>query len=101
MYAGRTMEQAPRRELFRIPSHPYTQGLMRSRPRLDAIGGRLTAIPGQPPSLIAPPGGCPFHARCDRSIERCSTAMPALLAVAGDSTEHRSACWLQQRGATT
>jgi peptide/nickel transport system ATP-binding protein len=101
MYAGRAMEQAPRRELFRVPSHPYTQGLMRSRPRLDAIGGRLTAIPGQPPSLIAPPAGCPFHARCDRSLERCSTASPALLAVAGDSTGHRSACWLQQRGATT
>jgi peptide/nickel transport system ATP-binding protein len=101
MYAGRAMEQAPRRELFRIPSHPYTQGLLRSRPRLDAIGGRLTAIPGQPPSLIAPPRGCPFHARCDRSMEICSAASPALLAVAGDCTEHRSACWLHQSGATT
>jgi peptide/nickel transport system ATP-binding protein len=101
MYAGRAMEQAPRQQLFRTPTHPYTQGLLRSRPRLDAIGGRLTAIPGQPPSLIAPPGGCPFNARCDRSIERCSTAAPTLLAVAGDSTEHRSACWLQQWSATT
>jgi peptide/nickel transport system ATP-binding protein len=99
MYAGRAMEQAPRQELFRAPCHPYTQGLLRSRPRLDAVGGRLTPIPGQPPSLIAPPGGCPFHGRCDRSTERCTTTPPPLAGVTGTAMVHRAACWFPERGA--
>jgi peptide/nickel transport system ATP-binding protein len=99
MYAGRAMEQAPRDELLHAPSHPYTQGLLRSRPRLDAVGGRLTPIRGQPPSLIAPPTGCPFHARCDSSIERCASNQPPLNAVPGRTATHRSACWINAQGA--
>jgi peptide/nickel transport system ATP-binding protein len=98
MYAGRAMEQAPRESLLRAPCHPYTQGLLRSRPRLDDIGGRLTPIPGQPPSLVAPPRGCPFHARCDRSIDRCSSMPPPLASVADGDPAHRSACWLSAQG---
>jgi len=99
MYAGRIMEQASREELLRAPGHPYTQGLLRSRPRLDAVGGRLTPIPGQPPSLIAPPDRCPFQARCDRAIERCSMTSPPLAAIADAGAMHRSACWLVEPGA--
>ncbi len=99
MYAGRVMEQAPRHELLHAPSHPYTQGLLHSRPRLDAVGGRLTPIRGQPPSLIAPPAGCPFHARCDSSMERCTSNQPSLDAVPGRASTHRSACWFPAQGA--
>ena len=98
MYAGRAMEQAARESLLRTPRHPYTQGLLRSRPRLDAIGGRLVPIPGQPPSLVAPPRGCPFQQRCEWSIDRCSSTPPPLVDVAGDGAAHRSACWLPERG---
>jgi peptide/nickel transport system ATP-binding protein len=98
MYAGRAMEQAPRQSLLRTPRHPYTQGLLRSRPRLDAIGGRLVPIPGQPPSLVAPPRGCPFHERCERSIDRCTSTPPPLAAGADGDAAHRSACWVPQRG---
>ena len=100
MYAGRVMEQAPRRELLHAPSHPYTQGLMRSRPRLDAVGGHLTPIPGQPPSLIAPPAGCPFHPRCERSSERCVSLPPPLEAIPGASAAQRAACWFPTQGAS-
>ena len=101
MYAGRAMEQAPRQELFRAPCHPYTQGLLRSRPRLDAIGGRLTPIPGQPPSLISPPDGCPFHARCNLTTARCMTTPPPLATMAGAEMAHRAACWFPERGMTS
>ena len=98
MYGGRVMERAPRHELLRTPSHPYTQGLLRSRPRLDRIGGRLTPIPGQPPSMIAPPQGCPFQPRCDRAVGRCSDSRPELMALGESQPSHRSACWLTEQG---
>ena len=97
MYAGKVMEFAPRRELFRRPSHPYTEGLLGSLPRVDSSDSRLTPIPGQPPSLISPPCGCPFHPRCARAIDRCSTELPSLIAVP-ESDRHQAACWLVQEG---
>jgi len=98
MYAGRAMEHAPQRPLFHQPCHPYTQGLLRSRPRLDAVGGRLTPIPGQPPSMISPPPGCPFEPRCELSFGRCSE-VPPLLAEPGGDASHLYACWLPEAGA--
>jgi peptide/nickel transport system ATP-binding protein len=99
MYAGRVMERAPRRPLYRHPHHPYTEGLLRSLPRADDPGRRLTPIRGQPPSLIDPPSACPFHPRCDHVMEICSRETPPLTAVQG-SDSHRSACWLPpERGA--
>jgi oligopeptide/dipeptide ABC transporter ATP-binding protein len=92
MYAGRAMEVAPRRELFRAPSHPYTQGLFASIPRAERDDRRLTPIAGQPPSLIVPPLGCPFQPRCPLAFERCGET-PPLFAVLGDE-RRRSACWL-------
>jgi peptide/nickel transport system ATP-binding protein len=65
MYAGRAVEYGPASELFSAPAHPYTWGLLGSVPRFDrASEGRLVPIPGNPPSLLNPPSGCPFHPRC-------------------------------------
>jgi oligopeptide/dipeptide ABC transporter ATP-binding protein len=93
MYAGQVMEQASRYGLFRQPSHPYTTGLLGSLPRMNASRDPLTAIAGQPPSLIHPPTGCPFHPRCPQVMERCATSTPLFMAVPGTEM-HRSACWL-------
>jgi peptide/nickel transport system ATP-binding protein len=92
MYAGRAMETAPTRTLFSAPHHPYTIGLINSLPRADTVGSLLTPIRGQPPSMISPPGGCPFHTRCDFARARCMEDQP-LHEVRGDP-QHHSACWL-------
>jgi len=93
MYAGRAMEMAPRGALFAAPNHPYTRGLFGSSPRADIEEARLRPIPGQPPSLIAPPPGCPFQPRCGDAVARCSAEAPPLR-VAPDGAGHRSACWV-------
>lgn len=77
MYAGKLVEIAPTRELFREPLHPYTQLLIASLPSLDGKGD-LRGIPGLPPSLLNPPPGCPFHPRCPFAMERCRTEEPKL-----------------------
>ena len=65
MYAGRGVEYGPATDVFSAPAHPYTWGLLESVPRFDKERqGRLVPIPGSPPSLLAPPPGCPFHPRC-------------------------------------
>jgi oligopeptide/dipeptide ABC transporter ATP-binding protein len=67
MYAGQIVEQAPARELFARPEHPYTEALLAALPDLDDSGARerrLAAIPGRPPDLIDPPTGCRFAERC-------------------------------------
>jgi oligopeptide transport system ATP-binding protein len=89
MYAGRIVETGPMREVFRRPAHPYTVGLMRSIPRLDACGRRLLAIGGSPPVLSKLPPGCAFRPRCAHAEARCATERPAL-APLGDG--RASAC---------
>jgi peptide/nickel transport system ATP-binding protein len=97
MYAGRIVEQAPAAELFAAPRHPYTWGLLRSMPRLDApVGAELVPIPGRPPSLIDPPSGCRFHPRCPYVRERHRQIDPPLAAVPGE-TDHRVACLLSEQ----
>jgi peptide/nickel transport system ATP-binding protein len=94
MYAGRVVEEAPVRELFRAPRHPYTQGLIRSIPRLDLAAQRKTrleAIAGVVPSLVDPPPGCRFAARCRFARAACTEAMPRLREVAPG---HKVACIL-------
>jgi oligopeptide transport system ATP-binding protein len=76
MYAGKFIEEAGVDELFTQPRHPYTLGLLRSIPRLDAAGDRLTPIEGQPPDLARLPTGCPFHPRCPNALERCVNIYP-------------------------
>jgi len=96
MYAGRIVEQAPAAELFAAPQHPYTWGLLRSMPRLEApVGAELVPIPGRPPSLIHPPSGCRFHPRCPYARERHREVDPALEPLAG-APSHRVACLLSE-----
>ena len=77
MYAGKLVEVALVRDLFREPLHPYTQLLIASLPSLEGKG-RLQAIAGLPPSLLNPPRGCPFHPRCPHVMDRCKVVMPPL-----------------------
>ena len=92
MYAGKVVEEAPVGDLFARPLHPYTQGLIRSIPRLDLAATehrRLEAIPGTVPSLLNPPAGCRFAARCRHATPECSAAEPALREAAPG---HKVAC---------
>jgi oligopeptide/dipeptide ABC transporter ATP-binding protein len=77
MYAGKLIEVAAVRALFREPLHPYTQMLIASLPSLDGKDS-LRGIAGAPPSLLNPPGGCPFHPRCPFVMDRCKVEMPPL-----------------------
>jgi oligopeptide/dipeptide ABC transporter ATP-binding protein len=92
MYAGKVVELGDVHTIFESPRHPYTVGLMDSLPRLDADEDWLRPIPGQPPSLINRPPGCPFHPRCflSQGRARCREEEPPLRPI-GDSA-HLSAC---------
>lgn len=84
MYAGRVVERAPVGPLFARPEHPYTQGLLACLPGKAHAAGqpkprRLFAIRGQVSSPLAPPPGCAFEPRCDRAVEACRAAVPALV----------------------
>jgi peptide/nickel transport system ATP-binding protein len=99
MYAGQVVEEASVDELFANPRHPYTQGLIRSIPRIDRAAThktRLEAIPGTVPRLIEPAPGCRFASRCRHAMPACSAATPALREL---SPGHRVACILEA-GAT-
>ena len=79
MYGGRIVEEAPTRELFASPSHPYTRGLLTARPRLGEPDIELATIPGVPPDPRRLPAGCSFWPRCPyRADPRCETEMPPL-----------------------
>ncbi|KRP89300.1 oligopeptide/dipeptide ABC transporter ATP-binding protein [Bradyrhizobium sp. USDA 4518] len=94
MYAGKVVEEAPVDELFGNPGHPYTQGLIRSIPRIDldaAHKTRLEAIGGSVPILINPPPGCRFAARCKYAMSICTEKEPRLREIAPG---HRMACHL-------
>jgi oligopeptide transport system ATP-binding protein len=78
MYAGRIVERADVRTLFRRPAHPYTRGLLASQPRIDEDSETLRPIPGTPPNPAQLPSGCPFHPRCARAEPVCATSLPPL-----------------------
>ena len=95
MYAGKVVEEATVEELFANPRHPYTQGLIRSIPRIDLAAThktRLEAIPGTVPKLIDPAEGCRFAGRCRHASPACSAATPELREV---SPGHKVACFLE------
>ena len=91
MYAGHIVETASTEEIFANPRHPYTVGLMKSIPRLDARNKeKLQPIRGLPPDLIDLPDMCPFVPRCNYAREKCEQKNPPLIQVAPG---HMSACW--------
>jgi peptide/nickel transport system ATP-binding protein len=96
MYAGRVVEEAPVERLFGRPLHPYTQGLIRSIPRIDKDAGkraRLEAIGGMVPSLTDPPPGCRFAPRCRSVTPGCTVVMPELREI---EAGHKVACVLYE-----
>jgi oligopeptide/dipeptide ABC transporter ATP-binding protein len=98
MYAGRIIEEGTAETIFSRPHHPYTWGLLDSIPKLDeARGEKLVPIPGNPPSLIHPPAGCPFHPRCRARRPACIEAVPPLRPVGPD---HSAACILTEAEVT-
>ena len=90
MYAGRIVEEGPVRDLFNKPSHPYTQALLASVPRVEERVDELYQIEGQPPSLYESREGCSFAPRCPYADERCWREYPPNFAV-GDA--HSARCW--------
>lgn len=89
MYAGNIVEEAPVKELFANPQHPYTEGLIASVPRLGKRLHRLPSIPGSVPDLAVMPEGCRFAPRCKYAQESCKQKLPELQTV---SEGHRCAC---------
>jgi oligopeptide/dipeptide ABC transporter ATP-binding protein len=93
MYAGRIVEKAEMKELFRYPRHPYTIGLLACLPKMDASQEKLVSIPGQPPDLSALPVGCRFAPRCPDVMDICRQEYPEEKLI-GDG--HYVNCWLME-----
>ena len=90
MYAGFIVENAPVKELFKNPAHPYTAGLLASLPRLSSEREeKLASIDGMPPSLAHKPTSCPFYPRCAKRKDECTRALPTLREI---SPGHSAAC---------
>jgi peptide/nickel transport system ATP-binding protein len=94
MYAGSMIEAAETGKLFSDPLHPYTQGLLKSVPKLTGAGFS-EGIGGRIPDYISPPLGCRFNPRCRYAMEICRKEKPQLLKV--DTDNHRVACWLYNK----
>lgn len=88
MYAGRIVEQGPTADVLRHPLHPYTKGLIASRPVPGERRRRLYSIPGQVPDLAELPPWCAFYDRCERATDACRRGIPPLV---GDETR-QAAC---------
>ena len=101
MYGGKVCETATTDELFEHAAHPYTLGLIHSRPRADFEGDRLEVIPGNVPSLNDKPEGCPFHPRCRFAQEICRKRFPETVDLnqGKGGAEHLVACWNYCEGA--
>ncbi|MCY3788907.1 MAG: ABC transporter ATP-binding protein, partial [Gemmatimonadetes bacterium] len=90
MYAGQIVEYAETQSLFARPRHPYTRGLLRSIPRLDAEQERLDIIPGVVPDSRAFPQGCRFAPRCPLADDHCRAEVPSLEEI---EPAHWAGCW--------
>lgn len=82
MYLGRVVESGPTEEVFLSPSHPYTQALLASTPKMDARKIQFAGVRGEMPTPLNPPSGCHFHPRCTQATQRCREEQPALVAIA-------------------
>ncbi|MFB4210977.1 ABC transporter ATP-binding protein [Shouchella sp. JSM 1781072] len=98
MYGGQIVEEAPAYELFTNPSHPYTQGLLKSMPNLEDDKERLDAIRGMVPPAHRFPSGCRFASRCDFATEWCADKMPELIETEGG---RKVRCLLYEAGSLT
>ncbi|MGD0779869.1 MAG: ABC transporter ATP-binding protein [Dehalococcoidales bacterium] len=90
MYAGKIVETAPTRDIFKKPRHPYTKALIHSVPQLDRKDERLYSIEGQPPSMMNLPPGCRFYPRCDVSLDICKEQEPPEVKL---NENHSISCW--------
>ena len=90
MYAGRIVEQGSVRDIFNNPSHPYTEALLASVPKMEEDVDRLYSIEGQPPTLHDLPPGCPFAPRCQYVMDQCREEYPSRVSV---SEGHFASCW--------
>ncbi|MCR8726297.1 ABC transporter ATP-binding protein [Frigidibacter sp. ROC022] len=98
MYGGQVVEQAPVRELFKNPQHPYTRALLKTVPRVrGAREPKLSVIEGQPPMLTAQPGSCPFRRRCTHALEICASRNPPRYAT---GPGHDAACFWDAKTGT-
>ena len=91
MYAGKVVEVASVFDIFKDPKHPYTIGLIGSKPDMSTESTRLHVIPGNVPDLTNLPEGCPFSTRCDKVMDICHKEFPKEKILEG---EHRISCWL-------
>jgi oligopeptide/dipeptide ABC transporter ATP-binding protein len=91
MYAGRVVESGPVSRIFNAPTHPYTEALLNSIPKMSDDRQRLTAIEGQPPDLSKLPPGCAFAPRCPRAFDRCLQSAPPEITPEDGRTAR---CWL-------
>ena len=103
MYAGRILEEASTDELFRLPSHPYTQGLLASIPRMQGEERELKTIRGMVPALYELPAGCKFGNRCDLAGDECRNGEPPLFDITDSSSaqigkSHFVRCWRFAKG---
>ncbi len=97
MYAGKVVEQGKVADVFSEPQHPYTEGLLRSIPKLTTPKSkRLQAIPGSVPTMLEMPSGCRFSTRCAYAMERCAMEEPPLFEMAPG---RKSRCWLRESSA--
>ena len=94
MYAGKIVEEAPVEVLFGNPSHPYTQGLIASVPKLGSGVKVLPSIPGSVPDLAAMPEGCRFAPRCKYATDKCRKENPELIEI---GENHKCRCWLMDK----
>jgi len=93
MYAGKIAEIGPSDEIFKEPRHPYTQGLLRSIPRIRSKE-KITWIPGVPPDLRRPPAGCRFNPRCPYVMDICRREEPPMIKI---NKDHYVSCWLHAK----
>jgi oligopeptide/dipeptide ABC transporter ATP-binding protein len=98
MYAGKVVETAPVRELFKNPKHPYTIGLMKSMPSLATEGERLSTIEGTVPNPLYLPKGCYFADRCKNAMPRCKEGQPSDMEI---SQDHHVSCFLYEQETNT
>lgn len=93
MYAGKIVEYGTVEHILERPAHPYTEKLVKSFPHPGGKREMVASIPGVPPNLLNPPGGCLFHPRCEYANEQCRTHEPNLRPISND---HEVACHVRR-----